>query len=358
MPKHDSALTFPDDIRAVEWIGAADDGFVNVMDQRLLPETETFVEVRDVAGVVMSIRDMLVRGAPAIGCTAAYGMVVAIRQSDPAQPQWRERLDQFAELIKAARPTAVNLRWAVDAILAGIENTAPAQAADAALKLATWIHKEDIEANLTMGRLGAECLEPGTGVLTHCNAGALATGGYGTALGVIRAGWSGQRIERVFANETRPWLQGARLTAWELGRSDIPVQLIVDSAAAALMQGGHVGCVIVGADRVAANGDVANKIGTYALAVLARNHGLKFMVVAPLSTIDFEAATGADIPIENRAGAEVLNLGDKRVAAASAEAWNPVFDVTPAALVDWLVTERGVLRQPNADSVAGLRENH
>ncbi len=356
MSEHNSSLTFPDAIRAVEWIGTADDGFMNVMDQRALPASESYVEVRDVDGVVMSIRDMLVRGAPAIGCTAAYGMVIAIRQSRPTEQGWRERLDQFTQLLKAARPTAVNLRWAVDAIVDGIATELPERAASAALDLALKIHADDINANLTMGELGAQCLDEGVGALTHCNAGSLATGGHGTALGVIRAGWANKRINRVFANETRPWLQGARLTAWELGRSDIPVQLLVDSAAAALMQGGHIGCVIVGADRVAANGDVANKIGTYALAVLARNHGLRFMVVAPVSTIDFEAVSGADIPIENRGGDEVLNLGDTRVAAASAEAWNPVFDVTPAALVDWLVTERGVLAQPDAQSIARLRK--
>lgn len=355
MQNQNNSLTFPDDIRAVEWIGSAADGYLKVMDQRDLPDHEHYIEVRSVDEVIMSIRDMLVRGAPAIGCTAAYGMVIAVRQSRPDQQDWQSRLQDFADALKLARPTAVNLRWAVDRIIAALDGAAASQALTLALDVALRIHADDISANLRMGELGAQCLGQSIGVLTHCNAGSLATGGHGTALGVIRAGWLNQSIDRVFANETRPWLQGARLTAWELGKSQIPVKLIVDSAAAALMQAGHVGCVIVGADRVAANGDVANKIGTYSLAVLARNHGLKFMVVAPTSTIDYEAPGGADIPIENRASDEVLNMGHKRVAAATAGAWNPVFDVTPAHLVDWLVTERGVISKPDTEALDGLR---
>jgi len=322
----------------------------------VLPGLESYLEARDVDAAILSIRDMLVRGAPAIGCTAAYAMVLVVRLACSGdEAGWRERVLTQATLIKAARPTAVNLRWAVDQVLDKLQASSFADALAATFTLAVQIHQDDIQANLAMAELGASCLNPGTGVLTHCNTGSLATGGHGTALGVIRTAWSQQRISSVFASETRPWLQGARLTAWELTKSSIPVNLIVDSAAAALMQSGQIGCVIVGADRVAANGDVANKIGTYSLALLARSHGLKFMVVAPSSTIDFEAASGDQIPIEKRAATEVFNIAEKRIAAEGIDAWNPVFDVTPADLIDWLVTERGVIHKPNIESMAKVR---
>ncbi len=216
------------------------------------------------------------------------------------------------------------------------------------------IHEEDIQANRRMGELGAALLTDLAGVLTHCNTGSLATGGYGTALGVIRSGWANGKIRAVYADETRPWMQGARLTAWELVHDDIPVTLLADSAAAQLMRAGRVQWVIVGSDRIAANGDVANKIGTYSLAVNARHHGVRFMVVAPTTTVDMQIANGADIPIENRDPAEVLALGGQRIAAAGAEAWNPAFDVTPAELIDVIVTERGVVERPNAAKMAAL----
>jgi len=348
-------VDFPDTVHAVEWIGDADSGYLKVLDQRLLPGIETSLEARDVDAAILSIREMLVRGAPAIGCTAAYAMVLAVREAQADQSGWRERLLGLADQIKAARPTAVNLRWAVDRVLQSLETLDFDSALAATFELALRIHREDIEANLTMAELGADCLQPGTGVLTHCNTGSLATGGHGTALGVIRTAWDQDRISTVFASETRPWLQGARLTAWELNKSNIPVSLIVDSASAALMQSGQIGSVIVGADRVAANGDVANKIGTYSLALLARSHGLGFMVVAPFSTIDFEAVSGDQIPIENRAPTEVFNIAEKRVAAEGIDAWNPVFDVTPADLIDWLVTERGVIHKPNTEALAKAR---
>jgi len=348
-------VDFPDTVHAVEWIGDAASGYLKVLDQRLLPGIETSLEARDVDAAILSIREMLVRGAPAIGCTAAYAMVLAVREAQTSQSDWRERLRGLADQIKAARPTAVNLRWAVDRVLHSLETVDSARALAATFELALRIHREDIEANLTMAELGADCLEAGAGVLTHCNTGSLATGGHGTALGVIRTAWEKDRISTVFASETRPWLQGARLTAWELNKSNIPVNLIVDSASAALMQSGQIGSVIVGADRVAANGDVANKIGTYSLALLARSHGLSFMVVAPFSTIDFEAVSGDQIPIENRPAAEVFNIAEKRVAAEGIDAWNPVFDVTPADLIDWLVTERGVIHKPNTEALAKVR---
>ena len=216
------------------------------------------------------------------------------------------------------------------------------------------IHREDIEANVNMGERGAAFLNEGSRVLTHCNAGALATGGYGTALGVIRTGFRNGLIQKVFADETRPWLQGARLTAWELSHDGIPVTLIPDSAAAYLMKNGQFDWVIVGADRIAANGDVANKIGTYSLAVNARHHGVKFMVVAPVSTIDLDTASGVDIPIENRAESEVLQIAGRSLAPAGAAAVNPVFDVTPATLVDVIITEKGVVEQPDKTKISAL----
>jgi methylthioribose-1-phosphate isomerase len=224
------------------------------------------------------------------------------------------------------------------------------------LEEALRIHDEDRAANRRMGELGAALIGERTSVITHCNTGGLATGGHGTALGVIRTAWAAGRIERVFADETRPWLQGSRLTAWELERDGIPVTVMADAAAAARMAGGGIGWVIVGSDRIAANGDVANKIGTYSLAVAARYHGLGFMVVAPASTVDMALASGADIPIEERGPAEVLECGGRRVGAAGAQAWNPVFDVTPARLVDAIVTERGVVRRPDAEKMARLME--
>jgi methylthioribose-1-phosphate isomerase len=216
------------------------------------------------------------------------------------------------------------------------------------------IHEQDIAANRRMGELGAELISPGKGVLTHCNAGSLATGGYGTALGVIRSAWQQKRIDAVYADETRPWLQGARLTAWELIEDGIPTNLVVEGAASALMASGRIGWVIVGSDRIAANGDVCNKIGTCNLAIIARHYAVKFMVVAPVSTCDPNMPSGQDIPIESRASDEILSLGEQRIAAAEATAWNPVFDITPAELVDAIVTEKGVIRQPDVEKMQVL----
>jgi len=257
------------------------------------------------------------------------------------------------DVLAASRPTAVNLFWAL-ARMQQVIATTSADPLVTLLNAAKSIHDEDIAANRRMGELGAALIETRAGVLTHCNTGSLATGGFGTALGVIRQAWSEQRLNAVYADETRPWLQGARLTAWELVQDGIPVDLIVEGAAAALLRSGKVQWVIVGSDRIAANGDVANKIGTYSLAVNARHHGVKFMVVAPSTTVDMATADGAAIPIEIRAAKEVLSLAGQQVAAKGAGAWNPVFDVTPADLIDAIVTERGVVLQPTRDKMQAM----
>ena len=337
-------------VRAVVWREDA----LELLDQRLLPGAVHYRRLMDAAEVAEAIRDMVVRGAPAIGIAAAYGVVLAARARYAEHPdRWRERIVGDLAALAAARPTAVNLVWALQRMERVIAQTA-GDPVERLLAEAQVIHEEDIAANRRMGELGAALLGERGAVLTHCNAGALATGGYGTALGVIRRGYERGLVERVYADETRPWLQGARLTAWELVRDGIPVTLLADGAAAALIGQGAVRWVIVGADRIAANGDVANKIGTYGLAVAARHHGVRFMVVAPTSTVDMRIARGADIPIEQRAAEVLLTFGGQPVAAAVAEVWNPSFDVTPAALVDALVTERGVALAPDAEKMVWL----
>ncbi|HHJ17392.1 MAG TPA: S-methyl-5-thioribose-1-phosphate isomerase [Gammaproteobacteria bacterium] len=339
-----------DQVRAVEWV----DDVLHLLDQRRLPQVEETLVLDDCAAVADAIRDMVVRGAPAIGVTAAYGAVIAARRRFAENPDtWRVAFEQDLVHLNNARPTAVNLGWAVQRMREQAE-ILQGDPVPGLLALARDIHAQDIQANRTMGELGAAFIEPGSGVLTHCNTGSLATGGYGTALGVIRSAWAADRLSSVFADETRPWLQGARLTAWELVRDNIPVTLLVDGAAAHLMRQGRVQWVIVGSDRIAANGDVANKIGTYSAAVAARHHGVKFMVVAPASTVDMAIATGADIPIENRAPEEVLELAGQPVAAAGAQAWNPAFDITPAELVDVIVTERGVVERPDPAKMSAM----
>ena len=322
-----------------------------LLDQRLLPARVEFIRLTTARQTADAIRDMVVRGAPAIGITAAYGVVLSVMQHGA---RWREKLQQDVDTLAAARPTAVNLIWSLRRMQQLASKIADDNAADVLLQEARLIHQQDIHANRHMGALGAALIQQPTSVITHCNAGALATGGYGTALGVIRAGFVQGRITQVYADETRPWLQGSRLTAWELHQDDIPVSVIADVAAAATMAQGGVGWVIVGSDRIAANGDVANKIGTYQLAITARHHGVKFMVAAPISTIDPDAASGVDIPIEERNPEEVLSCGGLRVGAQGVSAWNPVFDVTPAELVDAIVTERGVVKAPNREKMAEL----
>ena len=340
-------------IKAIEWR----DGALHLLDQRLLPLREHWVACHSAAEVAQAIRDMLVRGAPAIGISAAYGVVLGARQRAAAGEDWQETLTTDFELLAASRPTAVNLFWALNRMRERLARTTGEGALAALEAEAVAIHLSDREANLTMAQLGVELIRKhDTGkqtFLTHCNTGALATGGFGTALGVLRAAHLDGLVECVHADETRPWLQGSRLTAWELAGEGIPVSLNVDAAAAHLMKTRNVAWVIVGADRITANGDVANKIGTYNLAVIAMHHGVRFMVVAPSSTIDMNLASGDDIPIEERAGHELLEAGGQRI-AADVEAFNPVFDVTPADLIDAIVTERGVVERPDAKKMAEL----
>jgi methylthioribose-1-phosphate isomerase len=343
-----------DRIRAVEWTESG----LRLLDQRLLPGREEYLLLNTVRECAEAIRDMAVRGAPAIGIAAAYGVVLAARERHRRDGKnWVRMIEEDLALLNAARPTAVNLAWAIARMRGPIDASGNGDPVPALLAEAQRIHAEDIAANHAMGRFGAELIAPGSSVLTHCNTGALATGGYGTALGVVRAGVAAGRIVHTYANETRPWLQGARLTAWELMREGIPMTLIADGAGAYLMQQGKVQWAIVGADRVAANGDVANKIGTYMIALAARHHGVRFMVVAPTSTIDLATPNGASIPIEQRPAAEVVAYGDRRITPEGVTAWNPAFDITPAALIDALVTERGVVLVPDRAKIAALLKN-
>jgi S-methyl-5-thioribose-1-phosphate isomerase len=328
-----------DRVRAVQWRG----DHLRLLDQRLLPQEERWIDCRDAATVTQAIRELAVRGAPAIGIAAAWGVVLAAQQG--------AALDEALAMLRAARPTAVNLMWALDRMKTRIADGADAAALE---REAQAIQDEDLAANRHMGELGAALIAPGSGVLTHCNTGSLATAGFGTALGVIRAGVAQGRVERVYAGETRPWQQGARLTMYELVRDGIPAKLIADSAAAHLMKSGAVQWVIVGADRIAANGDTANKIGTYQLAIAAKHHGVKFMVAAPSSTVDMATASGEAIEIELRDPTELLGIGGRRVVVEGAEAWNPVFDVTPASLIDAIVTERGVIARPDEAAMRAL----
>ncbi|TVQ85368.1 MAG: S-methyl-5-thioribose-1-phosphate isomerase [Chromatiaceae bacterium] len=328
-----------------------------LLDQRVLPLEARFVVCGSAADTAKAITDMVVRGAPAIGVAAAYGVVLGARARYAADgEQWRRGLAEDIDLLAAARPTAVNLFWALERMRRLVTDLDQLDPIPALLAEAERIHVEDIAANRALGELGAALIHGPTDIITHCNAGALATGGYGTALGVVRSAHAAGKVRRVFADETRPWLQGSRLTAWELQQSGIPVTVQADSVAASLMARGEVGWVIVGADRIAANGDVCNKIGTYGLAVLARHHGVRFMVAAPTSTIDLGVASGADIPIEERAAEEVLACAGTRLSPDGIEAHNPVFDVTPAALVDYIVTERGVIERPDAAKLRVLME--
>ncbi|MGV6474928.1 S-methyl-5-thioribose-1-phosphate isomerase [Azotobacter vinelandii] len=341
-------------IKAIEWR----DGTLHLLDQRLLPQEERWLSYDSASGVAGAIRDMVVRGAPAIGISAAYGVLLGARRRLAAGGDWRAALEEDFRVLAESRPTAVNLFWALDRMRERLARLKDGEDALVALEAeAVGIHESDREANLTMAQLGLELIRKHSGspqaLLTHCNTGALATGGFGTALGVIRAAWLEGLVDRVYADETRPWLQGARLTAWELAEEGIPVSLNADGAAAHLMKTKGITWVIVGADRITAEGDVANKIGTYQLAVVAMHHGVRFMVVAPSSTIDMSLHSGEEIPIEERDGRELLEIGGKRV-AASVEAVNPVFDVTPADLIDAIVTERGVVERPNAAKMAEL----
>lgn len=334
------------------------DDAVELLDQRLLPREERYVRCADAAAVAAAIKEMVVRGAPAIGVAAAGGVALAAlaARERPAEG-FLSAIDAAVQEVVAARPTAVNPRVAAkrvasaarEALEAGDE---PAAAAAAALAAARAVRDEDLAANQEMGKNGAMLVPDGARILTHCNAGALATAGFGTALGVVRAAVAEGKKVSVVADETRPWLQGARLTAWELQKDEIPTTLISDNMAGALMARGEIDLVVVGADRIALNGDVANKIGTYMVAVLARRHGVPFYVVAPTATIDADCPEGAAIPIEERDPEEVLSFAGQRVAPEGIEARHIAFDVTPAELVTAIVTEKGIHRAPFARSLA------
>lgn len=338
--------------RTLEWTGDA----LLLLDQRVLPETESVLRYTDAPGVAEAIRSMVVRGAPAIGVAAAFGLVLAVREDGGGSRAWREAFVDAAEMLRGTRPTAVNLFWAIERMrrVAAALPDDPREARRGLEREAVAICEEDVETNRRLGAHGAELLSGATSVLTHCNAGALATAGYGTALGVVRAAVAGGKRIHVYVDETRPFLQGARLTAWELVKDGIPCTLIADNMAAKLLRDGKIHAAIVGADRIARNGDVANKIGTYGVAVLCRAHKVPFFVAAPRSTIDPKVRTGKEIPIEERDGREVTHLAGQRVAPEGVAVYNPAFDVTPARYVSAIATERGILRPPYARAIRDL----
>ncbi len=340
----------------IEW----KDGTVVMIDQRKLPSTEVYVTCRTANEVAKAIRTMVIRGAPAIGVAAAMGIALGMRRSRATgTKQFTTEFQRTCDLMAATRPTAVNLFWAIEQMKQAFADAAQRGESVEGLarhleRAAMQIHDDDVASCRAMGRNGAALVPDQARILTHCNAGALATAGYGTALGVIRAAAeSGKRVT-VLADETRPFLQGARLTAWELVRDGIDTTVITDNMAGAMMRLGQVDLVVVGADRIAANGDVANKIGTYTVAVLAKQHDIPFYVAAPLSTIDLQTADGSGIPIEERGAREVTHVGTTRITPEGARVRNPAFDVTPAAFVTAIVTEKGVVRAPYTESLFGL----
>lgn len=327
-----------------------------LLDQRILPGREEYFPCTNTQETIYALQTMVVRGAPAIGVTAAYGCYLASREV-ASDRDWKAALEKLLIDLEEARPTAVNLRWAVKLMR-------DAWKADAGLSLpelsAKWlamakdIHAQDIEINTAMGRFGADLIDDGDTVMTHCNAGALATAGYGTALGVIRGAWEQGKKISVIANETRPFLQGARLTAYELAKDGIPVKVACDNACALLMQRGMVQKVVVGADRIAANGDAANKIGTFGVAILAKHFGVPFYVAAPASTFDLACPSGADIPIEDRTPREVTHIGEHQITPQGVGVFNYAFDATPSELIAGIVTERGVIRAPYVENIARI----
>ncbi len=339
-----------DRIRPIRWTGDA----LELLDQRKLPFETGYVRAEISDAVAEAIHALTVRGAPAIGISAAWGVLLAARDVEAHDgAEALARLEPAMQRLNAARPTAVNLAWALTRMRSALQG-AGSDWRMALEREARAIEAEDLAANRAMGNLGAALIAPGSGVLTHCNTGSLATAGFGTALGVIRAGVAQGRIDRVYAGETRPWNQGARLTVWELQQDGIDATLIADAAAAHLMKTGQVQWVVVGADRICANGDTANKIGTYALAIAARHHGVKFMVVAPCSTVDMAMPDGEGIEIEERDAAELLSHRGERTVAEGIAAWNPVFDVTPHDLIDAIVTEKGVVLRPDRTTMKAV----
>lgn len=337
-------------MEAIRW----EDSALYLLDQTRLPAAEDWLRYTDYRQVAKAIQTMVVRGAPAIGITAAYAMVLAA-QENACKGDFPAAMSQAKAVLAASRPTAVNLFWALDRmekLWLSVGPDLPRLEAEARA-----IHREDVQMNETMGKAGAELVPQGARILTHCNAGALATGGYGTALGVIRAAHAQGKVSMVYADETRPLLQGARLTAYELVKDHIPVTLICDDMAGYLMAQGKIDLVVVGCDRMAANGDFANKIGTYSLAVLAKYHGIPFYTALPSSTIDRSIPNGGHIPVEQRGGEEVTGFAGVPTGPAGVQTWNPAFDVTPHELLTAVITERGVLRPPFDRELAGLVHN-
>ena len=344
------------DFRTIEW----KDGAVVLLDQTQLPDAEIYLSCTTTDDVIGAIQRLSVRGAPAIGVSGAYGCAMVAHHAKAEDPAaFRAEVEPEFQRIRVARPTAVNLAWAVDQQLALLDEVAGRPVAEqkaAILDLAKKIHADDVDSCANLGRFGSELIPDGSTVLTHCNAGALATSGLGTALAVVYAAHQAGKKVEVLSDETRPLLQGARLTAWECGKMGVPVKVLCDNAAGWVLSQGKVDRIVVGADRIAANGDVANKIGTYPLAVLAREHGVPFYVAAPLSTVDFETPTGAEIPIEQRASHEVTAPRGMQITPDGVEALNPAFDVTPNALVAAIITDAGVAEAPFVDNLARLRD--
>jgi methylthioribose-1-phosphate isomerase len=338
----------------VETIQWTDEGVV-MIDQTRLPREQVFVTCTDYNEVAEAIRSMVIRGAPAIGVAAAMGVAIGAMKSDDLHGE----MDQICSVLAATRPTAVNLFWAIDRmknVYAGVKDQSIESIRETLIREAKQIYLEDIAINRAIGSNGADLIPDGKTVLTHCNAGALATAGFGTALGVIRAAVSAGKNIDVFADETRPFMQGSRLTVWELQQDNINATLITDNMAGHFLKSGRIGCVVVGADRIAANGDVANKIGTYSVAVLAKENNVPFYVAAPISTLDLTLASGDEIPIEERAASEVTHVGGVHVAPDNTAVKNPAFDVTPNRYVSGIITERGVARAPYTESLKALVE--
>ncbi len=343
-------------IQTLEWTKSG----VRFIDQTKLPTEEVYVTCTTHQQVADVIRNMVVRGAPAIGVAAAMGIALGVKNSKAENgADLKKDFDQICETIRQTRPTAVNLFWAIRRMTEKFERIRIrpiAQIKQELIEESQRMHAEDIAANQAMGRHGATLMPASGGVLTHCNAGALATAGYGTALGVIRAAVEAGKKIHVYADETRPFLQGSRLTAWELLKDGIPTTVISDNMAGVMMQQGKIGAIVVGADRIAANGDVANKIGTYTVAVLAKEHGIPFYVAAPISTIDLATPDGSKIPIEQRNPKEVTHIAGKQMVPDGVEVENPAFDVTPAKFVAAIITERGIARAPYTESLRRMSE--
>jgi methylthioribose-1-phosphate isomerase len=331
--------------KTIEW----KDNSVNILDQRRLPDEVRYLECRDASTVAKAIREMAIRGAPAIGVAAAMGIALAAKKIRTNRPDiFQKGVEKICHQMSQTRPTAVNLFWAIERMKRVLDRSSfDVKKMRAILeKEAINIYREDIEVNRKIGEMGKDLIKKGAGILTHCNAGALATAGYGTALGVLYAAWAEGKRFHVYVDETRPLLQGARLTAWELNQEKIPCTVITDSMAGSLMEQKKIALVLVGADRIARNGDTANKIGTYSLAVLANWHRIPFYVAAPISTFDLRLSSGKEIPIEERAWKEVTHIHGKQITPLEVQAYNPAFDVTPNSLIHAIVTEKGILRKP------------